>query len=339
MEPLSLQANRPPKFYRGGDQGDSFRGDQPSALAAAFFTPEDWIASTVSCHGTETQGLTRLPDGRLLRDAMAADPGTYFEPAHVQRFGADPGLLVKLLDTGERLPAHCHPSREFARTQLGCRFGKTEAWVIVGTSTSDPHVYLGFNRDVAAGELEEWFERQDHDVILQAMNRLPVSAGDTVYVPAGTPHSIGAGLFIVEIQEPTDFSVMLEWRDFGLDECRHGQLGMTLQQSLACFNRWRVTPQDVAMFHGHARPSQVGISSLLPESALSFFQAEEVMVETSCRLSAGYSILIVLEGAGVLETAASRTELARGSTILIPYSAGPTTVRGRLRAVRCLPSA
>src|SRR5450432_3054858 len=225
MEPVSLPANQPPQFYLGGDQIDQFRGHQADAGENPTFGPEDWVASTVSMFGSQF-GSTRLPDGQLLDEAMAADPAAFFAPAHVARFGHNPALLVKLLDAGERLPVHCHPDRAFAGAHLGSAFGKTEAWVIIGTPGTDPHVYLGFNRDVEAVELEQWFENQDSDEIRAAMNRVPVATGDAIFVPAGTAHAVGGGVFIVELQEPTDFSVMLEWREFGLPDRHDGQRGM-----------------------------------------------------------------------------------------------------------------
>ena len=196
----------------------------------------------------DDDGTTTLPDGRLLREAVAAEPESYFGPAHVARFGDNPALLVKLLDAGERLPVHCHPDRAFARAHLGSNFGKTEAWIIIATPVSDPHVYLGFNRDVEARELAEWFESQDSAQILSSMNRVAVGNGDAIYVPAGTAHAVGAGVFIAELQEPTDFSVMLEWRDFGLPDRHDDQLGVSAELSLQSFNRKRLTDADLARY-------------------------------------------------------------------------------------------
>ncbi len=121
MEPVSLPANQPQQFYLGGPQIEAFRG-QPSAApsqpsstfpADPTRTPEDWIASTLSKFGS-LDGATRLPDGEWLSDAVTARPEEFFSPAHIARFGANPALLVKLLDAGERLPVHCHPDRAFA---------------------------------------------------------------------------------------------------------------------------------------------------------------------------------------------------------------------------------
>lgn len=65
---------------------------------------------------------------------------------------ADPGVLVKLLDAGQRLPLHVHPDRRFATAHLASPYGKTEAWVIL-SDRPDAYVHLGFARDVSADEL------------------------------------------------------------------------------------------------------------------------------------------------------------------------------------------
>ena len=74
------------------------------------------------------------------------DPENWLGATHVATFGADTALLVKLLDAGQRLPVHCHPSNEFAAAHLDSRYGKTEAWIVVGTTGADPTVHIGFTR-------------------------------------------------------------------------------------------------------------------------------------------------------------------------------------------------
>ena len=53
--------------------------------------------------------------------------------------------------------------------------------------------------------------------MLAALHELPVTAGDALLIPAGTLHAIGAGILLLELQEPTDFSVLVEWRRFGVN--------------------------------------------------------------------------------------------------------------------------
>src|SRR5581483_7167658 len=122
--PVVLAANLPATFYRGSGRLAAFR------VADLEPRPEDWVASTTARFRQAPSGLSALPDGRLLIDAIRADPEVWLGAEHVARFGAEPGVLVKLLDAGQRLPVHVHPSREFAGAYLGSRFGKAEAWIV-----------------------------------------------------------------------------------------------------------------------------------------------------------------------------------------------------------------
>jgi len=143
---VPLPSNRPPeRFYRGGDRIAAFRGSGP----AGTHEPEDWVASTTTVRGEAPAGLTRLPDGRLLADAIAADPQFWLGQEHVARWGTDTRLLVKLLDAGQRLPVHAHPDDGFAAARLGHAHGKAEAWYVLRAGT----VHLGLRRPVAPAEL------------------------------------------------------------------------------------------------------------------------------------------------------------------------------------------
>src|SRR5690349_1517257 len=146
VQPVVVGPNLPQTFYRGSGRLAAFRdADLPA-------WPEDWVASTTARHGLAPSGLTALPDGRLLRDAITADPSAWLGDAHAARYGADAALLVKLLDAGQRLPVHVHPSRSFARSHLASPHGKTEAWIVLDAA-ADAVVHLGFRRDVSAEEL------------------------------------------------------------------------------------------------------------------------------------------------------------------------------------------
>lgn len=298
LQPIRLAPNLIHRFYRGGERIARFRGIPLHDDHA----PEDWVGSTTTVHGEATTGLSVLEDGRLLRDAVAADPESFLGPEHVARYGADTMLLVKLLDAGERLPVHYHPDDAFAQRH-GFAHGKTEAWLIV---EADPGavVWLGFREEVEARALRGWL---DGDSLLPALNELPVAAGDLVFVPAGVPHAIGEGILMVELQQPSDLSVLLEWSAFGLDGA----------QALA------IDPELESAELGAFRPV---------EPSDSFFRVQRV---GSGALEPGFSVLVVLEGRGRL----GPLELARGDTVLLPYAAGAVELEGELDAVRCLPTA
>lgn len=307
--PVQVPANQPAdRFYRGGSRIAGFRGEPGTGT----HVPEDWVGSTTTLFGETTLGLTRLPDGELLRDAVHRDPVAWFGPAHVERFGDDAALLVKLLDAGERLPVHAHPDVPFAEEHLDLAHGKTEAWIVLEPAV----VHLAFARDVADGELARWVDTQDTEAMLAAMHTLDLAAGDAVLVPAGLPHAIGAGAFVVELQEPTDLSILMEWSGFDLDGTRDGHLGLGFGTALEAVDRrgWsRAQVETLRVPRGAA-------TDLLPDAA-PFFRAERWTEDADWE--AGYAVLVVVAGSGALIAPdGSRTELRAGTTHVVPYAAG-----------------
>jgi len=330
MQPIVLGPNMPAQFYRGAGRIDRLRG-----TTGHEDRPEDWIASVTSRFGTDTDGKTTLPDGTLLEAAVAADPEAWLGAEHVAKYGSDTGLLVKLLDAGQRLPVHVHPDRSFAAEHLAKPHGKTEAWLVL-EAEPDAFVQLGFNRDVSADELTGWARAQDIEAMLAVTNRVPVSAGDTVLCPAGTPHSISDGILVIELQEPADLSIMLEWSTFGLGE-GDATLGLSLEEALSCIDRQACPPARLKELHG--RSLNTGVGSLLPNEADPFFVAERVDTQVSRHLSQSYGVLVVTGGSGHLDTEdGSAVPVSRGSTVVIPYSAGAAVLSGNLDGVRCLPA-
>lgn len=333
MEPIVLPANQPRRFYRGGQAIAEFRGEP----AADDFRPEDWVASTTTLFGHADAGLTVLADGTPLRETVAADPDAFLGVAHTARFGADPAVLVKLLDAGERLPVHAHPDREFSRRHLDCFHGKTEAWVVIGCRGERPRVHLGFCRDVAEAELRGWVDAQDADAMLEAMHAAPVAPGDAVLVPAGTPHAIGEGVFVVELQEPTDLSVLLEWEGFDLDGPRDGHLRLGFDTALCCVDR-HAWPREALDRLRRPHDRAVGAVSLFGSEAAPFFRCERLRAAGDVLAAEpGYSVLVATAGEGRLDTDAGAVGLQRGMTVLLPHAAGAVTLSGDVEVLRCRP--
>jgi mannose-6-phosphate isomerase len=98
MKPIRLAANRFPRFYRGGPAIDELRGTSPEA--GGEFLPEDWIGSTTTSFGSASDGLTRLEDGRTLREAVQVDPEGFLGQRHADTYGASPALYVCCLSKG-----------------------------------------------------------------------------------------------------------------------------------------------------------------------------------------------------------------------------------------------
>jgi len=310
----TLPANQPETFYRGAGRIAAFRN-----VPASIDRPEDWVGSVTSRFALAPSGLSTLSDGRVLAEAIAADPRWWLGPERAD--SADTGVLVKLLDAGQRLPLHVHPDRRFARAHLASPYGKAEAWVIV-SARPDAHVHLGFARDVASDELAGWVAGQQVEQMLAATNRIPVAAGDAIFCPAGLPHAIGDGILLVEVQEPTDFSVLLEYAGFGLAD---GHLGLGYDMALQCVDRGGWTPDRIDDLRG-------GADRLLPASADEFFTARRL--RGGDRLEQGFCVLVVVAGEGRLTGEMDDLAVRRGDTLLIPHAAGPLHVDGRLEMIR-----
>ena len=100
---------------RRGPAGGAEPGGQPSAPVRSLdppgpgqdgdHQPEDWVGSTTTVSGSQTDGLTRLPDGPLLRDAINADPESYLGPEHVQRPAAALAWSLAPVGHAPRSPA------------------------------------------------------------------------------------------------------------------------------------------------------------------------------------------------------------------------------------------
>lgn len=308
-----LPANQPETFYRGAGRIAEFRNG-----SGRPDRPEDWVASTTTRFGLAPSGRSALPDGRVLADAVAAEPGWWLGPGR-----SDTGILVKLLDAGQRLPLHVHPDRTFAHSHLASPYGKTEAWVIV-SAEPDSYVHLGFHRDVAAEELAAWVAGQQVEAMLAATNRVPIRAGDAVLCPAGVPHAIGEGVLLVEIQEPTDFSVLLEYDGFALDGAADGHLGLGFDLALQCVDRSAWSETRVRELWGADR--------LLPAAADPFFTADRL--RGGATLPAAFAVVVVVAGAGTLTGEHDTAAVRRGDTIVAPYAAGPLALTGDVEVIR-----
>ena len=116
----------------------------------------------------------------------------------------DAALLLKLLFTSQPLSIQVHPDDAFARS-IGLPNGKTEAWYVL-SATADAAVALGLKERLTSRQLRQAGEDGS---IAELVVWHAVAQGDTILVPAGTIHAIGAGLVIAEIQQRSDATFRL----------------------------------------------------------------------------------------------------------------------------------
>lgn len=117
---------------------------------------------------------------------------------------AAPSLLLKLLFTDQPLSIQVHPGDAYAQS-IGLPNGKTEAWYVL-SAAAGAKVALGLKRRLTPQEMRD---ATDDGSISDLVVWQEVLAGDTIFVPAGTIHAIGAGLVIAEIQQRSDATFRL----------------------------------------------------------------------------------------------------------------------------------
>ena len=334
--PWRLLPNRVSRFYRGGALLDRFRG---VGDAVDTDRPEDWVGSATRAWTPPgvpptDEGLSSAQLGDEVRrviDVVSVDPAAVV--GDLARVGPTTGILVKLLDAGIRLPVHAHPTRTFARERLGSVFGKAEAWIVLGTrdlpGEPPPHVLLGFSRGVKRDELRGWIDAQQTDELLAAMVDRPTRPGDVWFVPPGTPHAIGAGVFILEIQEPTDFSIVLETAGFPIDP-DDASLRLGWDVMIDEIDRRGRADTEIAALRS-------SIDDGLPAAAAPFFWARRIVVdegdESPLDVPPRFLIGVVTAGEGTVEAPGGELGVRVGDAFAIP---APVAAEARLIGKRPL---
>ncbi|WP_431246440.1 class I mannose-6-phosphate isomerase [Leifsonia xyli] len=279
------------------------------------------MGSTVSVRGQEEHGRAVLANGRLVDDAVRSAPCEWLGHAHVEQFGADPKILVKLLDAGQRLPAHVHPDAEFAHRAVDAAHGKAEAWHILAGGS----VHLGFTEDVKRERLEQLVASQDTSTLLGMMHTVDVSAGDRVFVPPRLVHAIGEGILLVEVQEPEDLSILLEWRGFAIDGEQEGHLGIGFDRALDAVDRSALAAPALERLVRRAGEAGAG----LPSDADAYFRLESAKVHGEVELDEGFAVLVVTAGSVTLASFGNADlTLHSGDTVLVPAGVRRPTLLG-----------
>ena len=169
---------------------------------------ESWEVSDRS--GSESVVEVGSLAGRTLGELMASDPrGLWGVGA---REGKRFPWLCKLLDAREDVSVQVHPPASVA-ARLGGE-AKTELWFV---ADADPGscVWAGVQPGTTGPDLERAVKE---GTVSACVQRLPVRAGDALFVPSGRLHALGRGVVIFEIQQNSDTTYrVFDWNRVGLD--------------------------------------------------------------------------------------------------------------------------
>jgi mannose-6-phosphate isomerase len=327
MVPMKLFNNRVRRSYTGGKLLEQWQGiERPTDSDK----PEEWLASVVEARNNTLisgEGLSQIRNAsgsrEKLVDLINRDGKAILGEAHIKRYGLNPAVLTKMLDAAVRLSIQVHPSREFARTHFHSAYGKTEAWYVMGGRTINgepPYVLVGFKPGITREKWKEYFDNQDIDGMIRSLHKFYVRPGDVFLIEGGLPHAIGSGCFLIEIQEPTDYTMRVERRMFDgtpiPDVLCHQGLGF--DKMLDCFHYEGLTEEEVRRkcFRSHGPMEEHGpiaehgpgegadnnqVIDLVNREDTPCFSMSKLFVKTDVSINVpSFITLIVLRGNGIL---------------------------------------
>ena len=320
VKPSKLPSNQFDHFYKGGNRIGKLRNGPGGPMR-----PEEWIGSTTTRFGESVNGLSKLSGGQLLRDVINANPTAWLGAKHIEKFGASTEILVKLLDPDQRLPVHYHPDQSFAKEKLHLNHGKTEAWIIL-EAPAGARVGLGFKEQMDKSEVAKLVKAHNSQALLDSLVFKEIKPGDAVFVPAGVAHAIEAGIFVLELQEPTDLSILLEWDGFAVDGDKDGHLNLGFETALDALRLSPLTKaENDEIFTGFDSSSPKS-HAIFKSVANPFFRADYLTGDDK-KVEAGFGIFLCLSGEGELVFENSENlSIKSGDAVVIPFSAGSFTV-------------
>ena len=139
--------------------------------------------------------------GYSLSHLIAQEGARIVGEAVFRKFGSEFPLLIKFIDAHEDLSIQVHPNDALARIRHHAR-GKTEMWYVIDADAG-AYLYSGFAHTVTP---DEYAASVANHSITQLLKRYEIHQGDLFFLPAGRIHSIGAGSFVVEIQQSSDIT-------------------------------------------------------------------------------------------------------------------------------------
>jgi mannose-6-phosphate isomerase len=354
----------------GGREIDKLRGIDPPVDDAGG--SEAWIGS-VTRAGMDVPGQdlntgcaeVLLPDGRrmFLYQAISLKPEAVLGKAHMDLHGENLGMLIKYLDAKEPYLLQAHPTRAYAKKMWDSAFGKEESWYVIGLREDvpePPYILLGFKEGVTRADMECGYHRDDLTALEGLCHKIPVRVGDTYFVGGGVPHALGAGCFVIEVQEPSDITVV----PVRLPTLRSMFAGAHPPEENAP-SEPEITPEEIALYdertlgsfiydgcseeenlkrrripHKTIRKGSWGSETYLigPEQTSYFSFSRLDGSGTAVLLDTGFPrVAIVLSGQGTLFFEGGSLPIHRGDELFLPYRIPDARITGDFSVVLCHP--
>lgn len=334
-KPIFFERNRVGRVYLGGKLFSGFFGDE----AVDGFEPEEWIASNVKAINkvpkSENEGISKIKDEDIYFDEILKR-----YPEELLGKGNEFRVLVKGLDSAIRLPAQAHPDRAFSMKHFGSPYGKTECWIILDTRPN-AKIFFGFKDGVTKDEFEQAINDSEFnpDAMEALMKEITPKIGDVFLVPARTVHAIGKGCLILEIQEPTDFTIQPEryCGDYKLSD-NEMYLGLSREDAVNCFDFVKAPDAKITPRVSYDSNSS-SVEALIDESNTECFVINRIKLyngEFIMNVTSSYGVYIVTDGEGEIIGENYVKKIRKGDYFFMPaFSMGKYKVKGNIEIIEC----
>ncbi|TBL69317.1 type I phosphomannose isomerase catalytic subunit [Paenibacillus thalictri] len=277
--------------------------------------------------GDHPNGTTKVVNGELaglgLDEIRETYGKTFFgSKGFSEKNGRFP-LLIKLLDCQDDLSVQVHPNDHYDKLPPG-ELGKTEMWYVLDAKPGAKIIY-GLNPDVTR---ETMAQAIAENRIMDCLNEVPVQAGDSFYIPAGTVHALCSGVLVAEIQQNSDTTYRIyDYDRPGLDG-KPRELHIEDSLNVIAYKGAGATRMTTEL-------SQSGEWLTLAQSP--YFVTEKGLVQGDWSLSTSadsFVIHVVCEGSGSIRWADGELAAAAGQCFLIPASLGSYSLHGDMTVLR-----
>ena len=283
---------------------------------------ESWEISGVK--DSETIVANGPYKGLTLNQLVAELKDQLVGKENYERFGNEFPLLIKFIDARQNLSIQVHPDDETAHRH-GKERGKTEMWYCVDVQkckSAHSYLYNGLKMRITPDTYKEMVEK---DTITEALARYEVFEGDVFFIPAGRIHAIGAGCFVLEIQQTSDVTYRI------YDYKRRDKNGnyRELHTELAAESiDYSVLPTYRT---NYVRVKDKGMELVsCPYFTTALYDLTEPMMLDYSGLDS-FVILMAVKGAGTIMADGEEMAFQTGDTVLIPATTTEVKVEGEVK--------
>ena len=225
-------------------------------------------------------------------------------------------LLVKFIFSEDKLSVQVHPDDEYAARHekaAGGR-GKTEMWYAV-RARAGAEVLVGLKAGVDREKFEQSIGNGNAE---ECLERIAMREGDAIFVPAGTAHTIGAGLVLCEIQEHSDLTYRVY--DYNRRDAKGRARELHIEKALEVIRFGKQSGGKIEPVSITRGPVTETFFVSCPYFATEKWEFSKLFAATTSREH--FDLMIILEGTGNFAWGDSRAEYGPAQVWMIPAALG-----------------